>query len=596
MIKFNSSNQPIKYLMQQPQKVDDVEHCEPSTENKIEEQQFVPKNTISSSLDDALASYNKALLGMNLISKTEKNFEAVKDIDTEDHFDYTCDSSSNNLSKPSNIGKVVDEVTSAFLQTVSTQDVYDVYESVTKINTNKLYALMSEVGFNYNDQDYQEELVGKFIDENSLNNTTVDDIINGFSEISETVKNIGGFFATQQARYMAVEDFTNKLQQKEAQSFLDEHNITSLTADDLTKKLEDIKSSASKAGGLSGAIVKKAGIFALKSELNSIALQDNLDKMKDIIDQSIDKTFNTFSLEASFAKDYKEELKTYVGDIFANDDYLATSLETFTEREIDTFIDAVITDVYKANPQANDSEVLEMVKTTIQERLVVDPFAPLNITDNLMKTHSALLSDEEKAIKADINDIEVDKDPTIIDGRGIYYSRMPNADIKISDISADWDYMDMDTALNSKNMYGEYSEDTSSALIYSSLDCLRPQLIDMIKEEFTVNCKEFNEDVVNKYLNYFMTETLREGIQAKYHDTLPELYPNTILSGDATIKELGELLTTKVKNELAEGDGSFGTNWKSQDIDPLLCATSDYFLTDEEIMQKQEMEYKKSGF
>jgi hypothetical protein len=50
-----------------------------------------------------------------------------------------------------------------------------------------------------------------------------------------------------------------------------------------------------------------------------------------------------------------------------------------------------------------------------------------------------------------------------------------------------------------------------------------------------------------------MTETLREAIQAKYHDSLPELYPNTVLSSNATIKELGELLTTKVKNELAEG-------------------------------------------
>ena len=92
-----------------------------------------------------------------------------------------------------------------------------------------------------------------------------------------------------------------------------------------------------------------------------------------------------------------------------------------------------------------------------------------------------------------------------------------------------------------------------------------------------------------------MTEVVREAIQTKYHDILPDLYPNTVLSANATIEDLGKLLTTKVKEELAEGKDSFGTDWASDGIDPLLCATSDYFLSEEERYLKLEMEFTKAG-
>ena len=96
-------------------------------------------------------------------------------------------------------------------------------------------------------------------------------------------------------------------------------------------------------------------------------------------------------------------------------------------------------------------------------------------------------------------------------------------------------------------------------------------------------------------MNYYITEAVREGIQAKYHESMPETYPDTILSSDCTIQDLAELLVTKVKEELAEGESAFGTNWQSEDTDPLLLATSDYFLTGEERIQKALMNNKKSG-
>lgn len=607
MIKFNNCNHQVKVLLPQQKSVEEIDNCVSDADNKIEESKILPKKELSTLTDDALASYNIGLLGLNKNSKTDGSIVKVSGFELssnklvqDDYIDVGSVLNTEDLliELPDDVR--VDKNFNVGIKTfqqVSTQEVHNVYNSVTKLNAIKLDRLMSEVSVNYNNQSVQEELVTKFIDENNLNNTTVEDILNGFNNISELTKNIGGIFANRQARFMAIEDFTDKLKQNEAQVFLDENHITSISAEELTKKLEDIKVDVSKTGGgFTSSIKKNLLLDSLKSELNAVCFQDTVDKVKDKLDQNIEKSFNLFSFEASFEKDYKEQLKAFVGDIFANDDYFATSLDAFTEREIDTFIDSVITDVHKANPNVSEAETLEIVKATIQERLVIDPFAPLNITDNLMNTHSALLSDEEKAIKADINDIEQDKDPVAIDGTGVDYSKLLNADVRITDISADWDFMDMDTALNSKDMYGVYSKDTSAALIYESLDTLRPQLKVMIEEEFSISGKVFNDNVVDKYLNYFMTETLREAIQAKYHDSLPELYPNTVLSSNATIKELGELLTTKVKNELAEGYGAFGTNWQAQGIDPLLCATSDYFLSAVEIMQKQEMEYKKSGF
>ena len=219
----------------------------------------------------------------------------------------------------------------------------------------------------------------------------------------------------------------------------------------------------------------------------------------------------------------------------------------------------------------------------------------MSISQNLLNTDDSLLSDEEKAIKADMLNIEQDKDPEAINGDGIDYSVMPHAAVNVAQVSTDWDYMDMDTALNSKNIYGEFSTNTTTANLYKNLEFLKPQLKEMIKAEFEAIGKEFDEAIVDKYLNYFMTEVVREAIQAKYHETLPDLYPNTVLPANATIEDLGKLLTTKVKEELAEGNDSFGTNWANDEIDPLLCATSDYFLSEEERYLKLEMEFTKAG-
>lgn len=61
-----------------------------------------------------------------------------------------------------------------------------------------------------------------------------------------------------------------------------------------------------------------------------------------------------------------------------------------------------------------------------------DPLAPMNITDNLLNTADYLLSDEEKAMKADMQDIEFDKDPEKIDGSGFDYNVMTDAGTTIA--------------------------------------------------------------------------------------------------------------------------------------------------------------------
>ena len=106
----------------------------------------------------------------------------------------------------------------------------------------------------------------------------------------------------------------------------------------------------------------------------------------------------------------------------------------------------------------------------------------MNITDNLLNTADYLLSDEEKAMKADMQDIEFDKDPEKIDGSGFDYNVMTDAGTTIASMTTDWDYMDIDTALNSKNLWGNFSTNTSSAKIYSNLEQMKPQLKAYIKD------------------------------------------------------------------------------------------------------------------
>ena len=295
----------------------------------------------------------------------------------------------------------------------------------------------------------------------------------------------------------------------------------------------------------------------------------------------------------------KPELREYVSNIMANDNDVDPSginqYGYFTERELDTFVDSIISQVVKNSDSQDVETLLSEIKDTISRTLKSDPYAPMNINKSLMATDDYLLSDEEKKLKADLVDVEFDSDPTDIDGSGFDYSVMSNAEDKVADLTADWDISDIDSALNCKSPYtGAYSKNSSTITLYKNLEQLKPQLKAYIKEQLSAQGREYDEQAVEKYLNYYITETVREAIQAKYHDKLPELYPDTVLSADATLQDLGEYLVTKVKDEIAEGSTSFGSTWSTSGFDPLLNSTSDYFLTPEEIAQKKQMNNKKS--
>lgn len=340
----------------------------------------------------------------------------------------------------------------------------------------------------------------------------------------------------------------------------------------------------------------------------------NLDEVKSILNKNIDKTFNIFSddeetPEAPSTKTTTElfdeitpskpELREYVSNIMANDDDVEPSginqYIYFTERELDTFVDSIISQVVKNSDSQDVETLLSEIKDAISRALKSDPYAPMNINKSLMATDDYLLSDEEKKLKADLVDVEFDSDPTDIDGSGFDYSVMSNAEDKVADLTADWDISDIDSALNCKSPYtGAYSKNSSTITLYKNLEQLKPQLKAYIKEQLSAQGREYDEQTVEKYLNYYITETVRESIQAKYHDKLPELYPDTVLSADATLQDLGEYLVTKVKDEIAEGSTSFGTTWSTSGFDPLLNSTSDYFLTPQEIAQKKQMNNKKS--
>lgn len=343
--------------------------------------------------------------------------------------------------------------------------------------------------------------------------------------------------------------------------------------------------------------------------------QEELDGIQNVVNDNLNKTFGIFSddkdtPETPSAKTTTElfdeitpskpELREYVSNIMANDDDVEPSginqYIYFTERELDTFVDSIISQVVKNSDIQDVETLLSEIKDAISRTLKSDPYAPMNINKSLMATDDYLLSDEEKKLKADLVDVEFDSDPTDIDGSGFDYSVMSNAEDKVADLTADWDISDIDSALNCKSPYtGAYSKNSSTITLYKNLEQLKPQLKAYIKEQLSAQCREYDEQTVEKYLNYYITETVRESIQAKYHDKLPELYPDTVLSADATLQDLGEYLVTKLKDEIAEGSTSFGTTWSTSGFDPLLNSTSDYFLTPEEIAQKKQMNNKKSG-
>ena len=342
---------------------------------------------------------------------------------------------------------------------------------------------------------------------------------------------------------------------------------------------------------------------------------EELDDVQKVVNDNLNKTFGIFSddkdtPETPSAKTTTElfdeitpskpELREYVSNIMANDDDVEPSginqYIYFTERELDTFVDSIISQVVKNSDSQDVETLLSEIKDAISRTLKSDPYAPMNINKSLMATDDYLLSDEEKKLKADLMDVEFDSDPTKIDGSGFNYSVMSNAEDKVADLTADWDISDIDSALNCKSPYtGAYSKNSSTITLYKNLEQLKPQLKAYIKEQLSAQGREYDEQTVEKYLNYYITETVRESIQAKYHDKLPELYPDTVLSADATLQDLGEYLVTKVKDEIAEGSTSFGTTWSTSGFDPLLNSTSDYFLTPEEIAQKKQMNNKKSG-
>ena len=342
--------------------------------------------------------------------------------------------------------------------------------------------------------------------------------------------------------------------------------------------------------------------------------QEELDVIQKVVNDNLNKTFGIFSdeedtPEAPSAKTTTElfdkitpskpELREYVSNIMANDNDVDSSginqYGYFTERELDTFVDSIISQVVKNSDSQDLETLLSEIKDAISRTLKSDPYAPMNINKSLMATDDYLLSDEEKKLKADLVDVEFDSDPTDIDGSGFDYSVISNAEDKVADLTADWDISDIDSALNCKSPYtGAYSKNSSTITLYKNLEQLKPQLKAYIKEQLSAQGREYDEQTVEKYLNYYITETVREAIQAKYHDKLPELYPDTVLSADATLQDLGEYLVTKVKDEIAEGNTSFGTTWSTSGFDPLLNSTSDYFLTSEEIAQKKRMNNKKS--
>ena len=342
--------------------------------------------------------------------------------------------------------------------------------------------------------------------------------------------------------------------------------------------------------------------------------QEELDGIQKVVNDNLNKTFGIFSdeedtPEAPSAKTTTElfdeitpskpELREYVSNIMANDNDVDPSginqYGYFTERELDTFVDSIISQVVKNSDSQDLETLLSEIKDAISRTLKSDPYAPMNINKSLMATDDYLLSDEEKKLKADLVDVEFDSDPTDIDGSGFDYSVISNAEDKVADLTADWDISDIDSALNCKSPYtGAYSKNSSTITLYKNLEQLKPQLKAYIKEQLSAQGREYDEQTVEKYLNYYITETVREAIQAKYHDKLPELYPDTVLSADATLQDLGEYLVTKVKDEIAEGNTSFGTTWSTSGFDPLLNSTSDYFLTSEEIAQKKRMNNKKS--
>ena len=288
--------------------------------------------------------------------------------------------------------------------------------------------------------------------------------------------------------------------------------------------------------------------------------------------------------------------------IEADDDTYAYSL--LSGREIDTFVDAMTTKVIQEESQKNPPNyetayLVQKIKDEIAKALITDPMAPQDIDHYLMDTEDYLLSPEERAIKHDMDKIGYDTDPEEIDALEVDYTGL--ADMSVYDILQNGNifdelfYNDIDSAVDCivfRDGKPVYDENSFAGIIYQQLDKLEGQLLTLIKSEVEAKGGTYNEENARRYLQFFMTETAREVIQAFFAnqgiEAYQDLYPETILAANPSMKDIAELLTTRVKNELAK-DNPFDTKMESGTVDSLLVCTSDYFLTPEQREQKSLM-------
>ena len=589
MLRLNNKFTPLKFTQNLPTKKVDEE--EPEKNNSNNESVSNTTNNTPSKNVDLLGNYKNLQEYLNTVP-VKITFVTPEETSTVDSSE-----DADGVQAPESPANEEPEKTKPTMQNL--QDLYGIYrkgilEFKATIHSNS--AMLEKL----------DENLQKYIDDNNLD-ISLDNLKLFFSDVMN--KQPGGGMAS--AQYL-ITRFNDYIENGYTTSLEAERDTLSSQVDELYKDyLGALDNSNSEAPDTP----ENPAISATPTTPGQTPpTQEKLDDVQKVINDNLNKTFGIFSddkdtPEAPSAKTTTElfdeitpskpELREYVSNIMANDNDVDPSginqYGYFTERELDTFVDSIISQVVKNSDSQDLETLLSEIKDAISRTLKSDPYAPMNINKSLMATDDYLLSDEEKKLKADLVDVEFDSDPTDIDGSGFDYSVMSNAEDKVADLTADWDISDIDSALNCKSPYtGAYSKNSSTITLYKNLEQLKPQLKAYIKEQLSAQGREYDEQTVEKYLNYYITETVREAIQAKYHDKLPELYPDTVLSADATLQDLGEYLVTKVKDEIAEGNTSFGTTWSTSGFDPLLNSTSDYFLTSEEIAQKKRMNNKKS--
>ena len=547
------------------------------------------RDTLSSQVDELYKDYQDALA--NGTDIPEEDTEETPAIDTPENTEE--------VQTPETPANDEPKKTETTIQNL--QDLYGTYRTgIIKFKTNPIHGSSQII-------EKMNESLKKYIDDNNLD-ISLENLKSFFSDVMN--KQPSGAMAG--AQYL-IKRFDDYIKNGYTPSFATERDTLSSQVDELYK---DYLGALDNSDSEAPETPENPAISATPTTPGQTPpTQEELDGIQNVVNDNLNKTFGIFSddedtPETPSAKTTTElfdeitpskpELREYISNIMDNFNDMVEGdkrlYDFFSERELDTFVDSIISQVVKNSNNQNVETLLSEIKTAISDALTEDILAPMNINKSLMATDDYLLSDEEKKLKADLVDVEFDSDPTDIDGSGFDYSVMSNAEDKVADLTADWDISDIDSALNCKSPYtGAYSKNSSTITLYKNLEQLKPQLKAYIKEQLSAQGREYDEQTVEKYLNYYITETVRESIQAKYHDKLPELYPDTVLSADATLQDLGEYLVTKVKDEIAEGNTSFGSTWSTSGFDPLLNSTSDYFLTPEEIAQKKQMNNKKSG-